>query len=53
MVNRAFPMGEIFHLDVAMVTVAVGLSLAAGLVAGLYPAWRVCAVPPAMHLKLQ
>jgi hypothetical protein len=25
----------------------------AGLVAGLYPAWRICSVPPAMQLKVQ
>ena len=42
-----------FHLDLAMAAFAVVLSLLAGLVAGLYPAWRVCRVPPAVHLKLQ
>jgi ABC-type lipoprotein release transport system permease subunit len=29
------------------------LALAAGLVAGLYPAWRICSIPPAAHLKQQ
>ena len=53
LINRAFPVGQIFHLDVAMVTVAVALSLVAGLIAGVYPAWRVCSTPPAVHLKLQ
>ena len=24
-----------------------------GLLAGVYPAWRVCRIPPAVHLKLQ
>jgi putative ABC transport system permease protein len=52
-VNRSFPAGSIFHLDVPMVMVAVTLSLVAGLIAGLYPAWRICTVTPAMHLKLQ
>ncbi len=42
-----------FQLDLPMTVFAVFLSLLAGLVAGLYPAWRVCRVPPAMHLKLQ
>ena len=38
---------------VVMAVVAVVLSLAAGLVAGLYPAWRACRIAPAMQLKLQ
>jgi putative ABC transport system permease protein len=42
-----------FQLDLPMALFAILLSLLAGLVAGLYPAWRVCRVPPAMHLKLQ
>ena len=29
------------------------LSLLAGLIAGAYPAWRVCRIPPAIHLKVQ
>jgi putative ABC transport system permease protein len=40
-------------LDGTMAVVAVVLSLAAGLVAGLYPAWRACRIAPAMQLKLQ
>jgi len=42
-----------FQLDVSMVLAAVVLSLLAGAIAGLYPAWRICAVPPARHLKSQ
>jgi ABC-type lipoprotein release transport system permease subunit len=42
-----------FRLDGTMVLVAVGLSLVAGAIAGLYPSWRICAVPPAVHLKNQ
>jgi putative ABC transport system permease protein len=42
-----------FQLDVPMVFAAVALSLLAGTIAGLYPAWRICAVPPARHLKSQ
>ena len=45
--------GDLFQFDAPMVFMAAGLSLAAGLIAGLYPAWRVCRIPPAMHLKLQ
>ena len=33
--------------------VALALALVAGLVSGLYPAWRACRIPPAMQLKLQ
>ena len=45
--------GDFFHLDTRMVLLSVGLSLAAGLVAGVYPAWRTCRLAPAVHLKLQ
>ncbi len=42
-----------FQLDVPMILAAVVLSLLAGAIAGLYPAWRICAIPPARHLKSQ
>jgi putative ABC transport system permease protein len=42
-----------FHLDLPMVGAAVALSLLAAAIAGLYPAWRICAIPPARHLKNQ
>ncbi|HEX9944894.1 MAG TPA: ABC transporter permease [Thermoanaerobaculia bacterium] len=42
-----------FQLDVPMILAAVALSLAAGAIAGIYPAWRICAIPPARHLKNQ
>ena len=48
-VNR----GDLVRFDAPMVFAAAGLSLAAGLLAGAYPAWRVCRIPPAIHLKLQ
>jgi putative ABC transport system permease protein len=38
---------------VAVVGAAILLALAAGLIAGLYPAWRICRIPPASHLKAQ
>ena len=53
MINRMLDNGGQFGIDLPMVTAGIGLALAAGLVAGLYPAWRVCRVPPAIHLKLQ
>jgi putative ABC transport system permease protein len=38
-------------LDLPMIGAAVVLSLVAGAVAGLYPAWRICREAPARHLK--
>jgi len=55
--NRLMPLTgnfrDLFQLDGFTLAVAVVLSLAAGIVAGLYPAWRACRVPPAMQLKVQ
>lgn len=41
------------HLDTTMLLVALGLSLSASLIAGLYPAWRACNIVPAVQIKLQ
>jgi putative ABC transport system permease protein len=41
------------HLDGKMLLVAVVLSLLAGLLAGIYPAWRIGRLPPATFLKIQ
>jgi putative ABC transport system permease protein len=51
--TMANPRGTFFQLDVPMIALSVGLSLAAGLAAGLYPAWRTCRLSPAVHLSLQ
>jgi putative ABC transport system permease protein len=45
--------GAALRLDGEMLLTAAFLSLVAGLVAGIYPAWRVCSVAPAMQLKVQ
>ncbi|HVG07281.1 MAG TPA: ABC transporter permease, partial [Thermoanaerobaculia bacterium] len=42
-----------FRLDPTMILAAVLLSLVAGAIAGIYPAWRICSIPPARHLKNQ
>ncbi len=42
-----------FALDLNMVGAGVLLPLIAGLIAGLYPAWRICRIEPAAHLKTQ
>jgi putative ABC transport system permease protein len=52
-VKALFNRSDLIQLDATMTAYALGLSLLAGLVAGVYPAWRVCRIPPAVHLKLQ
>lgn len=47
MVNRP----DVFRLDVQMLVVALALSVLAGLISGVYPAWRICRLAPANHLK--
>ena len=53
LIAKAIPNGEVIRLDTEMVLVSLFLSLVAGLVAGVYPSWRVCSVAPAMQLKVQ
>jgi len=45
--------GDFLAMDWAMAGFAAGAAMVAGLVAGLYPAWRVCRIAPAVHLKAQ
>jgi putative ABC transport system permease protein len=54
LIAKAIPNNAIIiRLDGEMLLVAVFLSLVAGLLAGIYPSWRVCSVAPAMQLKVQ
>jgi putative ABC transport system permease protein len=54
LVNNLFSEGIFrFYLDGNMLLVAILLSLIAGLIAGAYPAWKICAIPPANFLKEQ
>jgi putative ABC transport system permease protein len=39
------------RLDVPMIAAAMLIAIFAGVLAGLYPAWRVCRVQPATYLK--
>ncbi len=40
-------------LDWVMVLTAIGIAIVSSMFAGLYPAWRVCQIPPAAQLKTQ
>jgi len=40
-------------LDWLMVFTAIGVAVLSSTLAGLYPAWRVCSIPPAAQLKTQ
>jgi putative ABC transport system permease protein len=51
--RRLAQSGDFFRLDLTMVLAAVALSLVAGAIAGIYPAWRICSVPPARYLRNQ
>jgi putative ABC transport system permease protein len=41
------------RFDWLMVMSAIGIAVAGSMIAGLYPAWRVCRIPPAAQLKTQ
>jgi putative ABC transport system permease protein len=41
------------RLDVSMGLVALAIALLSGLLAGLYPTWRICRTQPATYLKTQ
>jgi putative ABC transport system permease protein len=41
------------RLDFTMVMIALAIALVSGLLAGLYPTWRVCRTQPATYLKTQ
>lgn len=51
--NRFGDGPPLFQLELPMLGVGILLALVAGLVAGIYPAWRICRIPPAAHLKAQ
>lgn len=44
---------ELTHFDMTSVVWAIVLAVLATLVAGLYPAWRIGRLPPAVYLKSQ
>ena len=40
-------------LDWVMTFTAIAIAIVSGMIAGLYPAWRICRIPPAAQLKTQ
>lgn len=44
---------DLAELDLTMVGVAILLAVVSSVLAGCYPAWRACSIPPASQLKNQ
>jgi putative ABC transport system permease protein len=44
---------DLAHFDIATIVIAVTLTVVAALATGMYPAWRVGRLPPAVYLKSQ
>jgi putative ABC transport system permease protein len=53
LVDRAFDSQLNFRLDLNMYLLALALALVSAMVAGAYPAWRVCRIQPGAYLKAQ
>ncbi len=43
--------GDFWKMDTAMIFINFGLALFGGILAGLYPAWKICRVPPSSEIK--
>jgi putative ABC transport system permease protein len=41
------------RMDLMMGLLALVIAVLSGMLAGLYPTWRICSVSPAAHLKTQ
>jgi putative ABC transport system permease protein len=44
---------QLTRLDFTMVLMTLGIAVVSGVIAGLYPTWRVCRLQPATYLKTQ
>jgi putative ABC transport system permease protein len=53
LLDRLFNDAFEFQLDLNMFLVALALALTAAMIAGVYPAWRICRVQPGVYLKTQ
>jgi putative ABC transport system permease protein len=49
--DRVAMLQQLVHMDTTVLALAIGLSLLTGVLAGLYPALRIGALPPARFLK--
>ncbi len=52
LIGKLITTTSVIALDSEMIMAALFLSLGAGFLAGLYPAWRICSVQPAVQLKI-
>ena len=54
MLSARFDLEEsLTHLDPSMWIIAPAIAICAALLAGIYPAWRICSTNPSVHLKSQ
>jgi putative ABC transport system permease protein len=44
---------QLAQLDMTLAGIAVVVAIVATVIAGLYPVWRVCRMPPSIYLRLQ
>lgn len=44
---------QLAYMDSTLIFIAVLLSLSSSLIAGLYPAWKICQTNPSLYLKTQ
>ncbi|MEI6859568.1 MAG: ABC transporter permease [Shewanella sp.] len=52
--SARFDMEEsLTHLDPSMWVIAPAIAICVALIAGIYPAWRICSTNPSVHLKSQ
>ena len=53
LIDRLFDSQLNFRLDLNMFFLALVLALVSAMVAGVYPAWRICRIQPGAYLKTQ
>ncbi len=44
---------QLVYMDTTLIVVAILLSLGSSLIAGIYPAWKICQTNPSLYLKTQ
>jgi putative ABC transport system permease protein len=53
LIRRLFEFELSSWMDPALLGIALVLALVSALIAGIYPAWTICRIPPAAFLKTQ